>query len=93
MSPFRSFEAKHDEQVDQTKAPGTSAGQRPEPLAGPGKEPQGLGGRIKRFFLGDKMDAEKLKALGEQQLLSAQMGTAADLDDPVVNTPAIGTQG
>lgn len=52
-------------QVDQTKAPGTAAGQRPEPLAGPGKEqPKGLGGRIKRFFLGDKMDAEKLKALG-----------------------------
>ena len=61
------------EQVDQTKAPGTSAGQRPEPLAGTmgtGKEPKGLGSRIKQFFLGDKMDAEKLKALGEQQLFS-----------------------
>ncbi|CAL5227487.1 g10466 [Coccomyxa viridis] len=53
-------------QVDQTKASGTSAGQRPDPLAGavPGKQPKGIGGRIKQFFLGDKMDAEKLKALG-----------------------------
>ncbi len=60
------------EQVDQTKASGTSAGQRPDPLAGavPRKQPKGIGGRIKQFFLGDKMDAEKLKALGEQQLLS-----------------------
>jgi hypothetical protein len=26
--------------------------------------PVGIGGRIKRFFLGDKLDKEKLKALG-----------------------------
>ncbi len=58
-------------QVDQTKASGTSAGQRPDPLAGavPGKQPKGIGGRMKQFFLGDKMDAEKLKALGEPQPL------------------------
>ena len=53
-------------QVDQTKTPGTSTGQRPEPLVGTQQEPpRGLGSRVKRFFLGDKMDAERLKALGE----------------------------
>ena len=29
-----------------------------------GESPVGLGGRVKRFFLGDKLDKEKLKALG-----------------------------
>ena len=53
-------------QVDQTKTPGQSSGQRPEPLAGPDPQqpPPGLRGRVKRFFLGDKMDAQRLKALG-----------------------------
>ena len=53
-------------QVDQTKSPGQSSGQRPEPLAGPHQQqpPAGLSGRVKRFFLGDKMDAERLKGLG-----------------------------
>ena len=53
-------------QVDQTKTPGQSSGQRPEPLAGPDQQQPspGLSGRVKRFFLGDKMDAQRLKALG-----------------------------
>ncbi len=28
-------------------------------------KPVGIGGRIKRFFLGDKLDKERIKALGE----------------------------
>ena len=58
-------------QVDQTKSPGQSTGQRPEPLAGPNQQqpPPGLSDRVKRFFLGDKMDAERLKALGMHPLL------------------------
>jgi hypothetical protein len=63
-----------------SQAPGEGGpGSAEEPLKGSRAEkntladteqPVGVGGRIKRFFLGDKLDKERIKALGEYQSCS-----------------------
>ena len=65
-----------------SQAPG-GPGSAEEPLKGSRAEmntladteqPVGVGGRIKRFFLGDKLDKERIKALGEYQSCSIAAG-------------------
>lgn len=67
-----------------SQAPGEGGpGSAEEPLKGSRAEkntladteqPVGVGGRIKRFFLGDKLDKERIKALGEYQGCSIAAG-------------------